>query len=309
MGKTIKKKKTVKRKSKKSKPVKKAHKEQPIKPVKKKTAAELEAEADALLKAADKKEDTNKPTATYYFDKVEEEAFLEFIRSDDKHHRDMIYNKYLNKPFKRMVESILRRYPIFIGNYTMEEVEASGLVHLISNMSKFNPTKVNEQGKKYKAFSYCQTIVRNFYRDWGKKMYAEKISNLNYDDHCDEIENKEEFIYEIDFSNDEQVQELILSYITKLRDKINNDKSLRRNEIIVGEAIINVLESWDILFLEETRQGKYNKRVTNNYTKNKVLLLLKEQTRLSTKDIRASMEQFKELYFLNKKLFYSDEDE
>lgn len=292
-------------------------------PQKKKSAKELEAEADALLNAAEKNitPESNKlvvnesetiiiaETPNYYFGKVEEEMFLKYVRSTDKHERDIIYNKYLKNPFQKMVESILRRYPVHIGNYTMEEVEQNGLSHLIENMWKYQPDRLNKEGKKAKAFSYCQTIVRNYYRDHGKRSYSEKTSNLNYEDFSGEIENMDEYMYEMDYSEDVEIQELISSLVGRLKDKVENDKSLRKNEIIVGEAIMNVLENWDILFTEETRQGKYNKRVTNNYTKNKILLLLKEQTRLSTKDIRASMKQFKELYFLNKKVFYSDDDE
>jgi hypothetical protein len=278
-------------------------------PQKKKTSAQLEAEADALLKAASEKTEQPAEGSNHYFGKSEEEQFLIYIRSTDQHQRDIIYNKWLKNPFQKMVESILRRYPVHMGNYTMEEVEQNGLSHLIENMSKFNPEKLNKEGKKVKAFSYCQTIVRNYYRDHGKRSYNEKVSNLNYDDFSGEIENMDEYMYEIDYSDDAQIQELMNSTVTRLKDKVTNDKTLRKNEIIVGEAIIDVLEHWDILFLEETRQGKYNKRVTNNYTKNKILLLLKEQTRLSTKDIRASMKQFKELYFINKKVFYSDVDE
>jgi hypothetical protein len=333
--------KKIKEKKKAAKPKNKIKKEATKKTVKskiqtppsekKKSSAELEKEADALLKAVSKglhksideinidplrihNQVTTEAivlleTPNYYFGKNEEENFLKYIRSTDQHERDLLYNKWLKNPFQKMVESILRRYPVHIGNYTMEEVEQNGLSHLIENMSKFQPEKLNKEGKKVRAFSYCQTIVRNYYRDHGKRSYSEKTSNLNYEDFSGEIENMDEYMYEIDYSDDSEIQELMNSTLGRLRDKIDNDKSLRKNEIIVGEAIINVLEHWDILFMEETRQGKYNKRVTNNYTKNKILLLLKEQTRLSTKDIRASMKQFKELYFINKKMFYSDVDE
>lgn len=276
---------------------------------KKQTAKELEDEATALLLKAEKDSKPPVETANYYFGDKEEEMFLLFVNSEDKHERDLLYNKWLKKPFQKMVESILRKYPIHIGNYDIKEVEENGLSHLIEHMGKFDPTRLNKEGKKVKAFSYCQTIVRNYFRDHGKRSYAEKTSNLSYDDFSSEIENMKEYTYEMDISNDLEMKELMDSLIIKLKEKLVEDKSLRKNEIIVGEAIINVLECWDVLFLEETRHGKYNKRVTNNYTKNKILLLLKEQTRLSTKDIRASMKQFKELYFINKRFFFSEEDD
>jgi hypothetical protein len=82
-----------------------------------------------------------------------------------------------------------------------------------------------------------------------------------------------------------------------MRDRIDEDGTLKKNEIIVGEAIINVLSNWHILFLEETPDGRVNKKITNKYQKNKILQLLKEQTRLNTKEIRMSMKPYKEIYF------------
>ena len=56
---------------------------------------------------------------------------------------------------------------------------------------------------------------------------------------------------------------------------------MKKNEIIVGDAIVNVLKNWHVLFMEDSPEGKYNKRVTNKFAKNKILLFLKEQTGLS----------------------------
>lgn len=251
-----------------------------------------------------KKENNN-----YYFGEQEEESFLLFINSTNPIEREVVYNKYLKAPFQRMVESILRKYPIHIGNYDIGEVEKNGLSHLIEHMVKFDPNRPSKSGKKVKAFSYCQTIVRNYFRDHSKKSYHEKTTNLNYEDHSSEVESRDEYMYEIDVFEENKIIQLIQTIILKMKDRLENDKSLKKNEIIVGEAIINVLEDWDLLFLEDTKYGKYNKKITNNYTKNKILLLLKEQTQLSTKDIRIAMKQFKELYAFTKKAFFNDEDE
>ena len=81
---------------------------------------------------------------------------------------------------------------------------------------------------------------------------------------------------------------------------------MKKNEIIVGEAIANVLKNWHILFMEDSPDGKYNKRVTNKFAKNKILLFLKEQTNLSTKEIRIAIKPFKEIYFFEKIEYLED---
>ena len=241
-----------------------------------------------------------------YFAEREEQAVLDYINSDSLEEKNQIYNEILIEPFRKMIQSILRRYPIHIGNYDMEEVESNALTHLIEHMVKFNPDKITKSGNKTKAFSYCQTIIRNYYKDHSKKSYTEKKVNLSYDDYIDEINEGVEYSYEMEQDNQHQLEMLIQSVITKIEDKIDNDPVMKKNEIIVGDAIVNVLKNWHVLFMEDSPEGKYNKRVTNKFAKNKILLFLKEQTSLSTKEIRIAIKPFKEIYFIEK-IDYMDE--
>ena len=74
-----------------------------------------------------------------YFAEREEQAVVDYINSTSFDERNRIYNEILIEPFRKMIQSILRRYPIHIGNYEMEEVESNALTHLIEHMVKFNP--------------------------------------------------------------------------------------------------------------------------------------------------------------------------
>ena len=58
-----------------------------------------------------------------YFAEREEQAVVDYINSTSFDERNRIYNEILIEPFRKMIQSILRRYPIHIGNYEMEEVE------------------------------------------------------------------------------------------------------------------------------------------------------------------------------------------
>lgn len=280
-----------------------------------------------------------------YFAEREEKAVFDYINSNSAEEKNRIYNKILLEPFRKMIQSILRRYPIFIGNYDMEEVESNALTHLIEHMIKYRPFIIernnngsdkwvklpseyrfwyvddaNEKLKSMiiedcehnyrifnsKAFSYCQTIIRNYYKDHGRKSYSDKKINLSYDDYVDEINESIEYSYEIEVENQHQLENLINNVIGKIEDKIDNDTTMKKNEIIVGDAIVNVLKNWHVLFMEDTPDGKYNKRVTNKFAKNKILLFLKEQTGLSTKEIRIGIKPFKEIYFVEKIDFIDD---
>lgn len=273
-----------------------------------------------------------------YFAEREEQAVIDYINSDSLEEKNQIYNKILIEPFRKMIQSILRRYPIHIGNYDMEEVESNALAHLIDHMVKYRPfiierrkktsdDKWNKLGNKYrfiyqndvkdklksivdddynyrifnsKAFSYCQTIIRNYYKDHSKKSYTERKTNLSFDDYIDEINENIEYTYEMEMENQHQLEKLINNVIEKIEDRIDNDQTIKKNEVVVGDAIVNVLKNWQVLFMEDSPDGKYNKRITNKFAKNKILLYLKEQTGLSTKEIRIGIKPFKEIYFIEK---------
>jgi len=280
-----------------------------------------------------------------YFAEKEEQAVLDYINSNSEEEKNRIYNQILIKPFRIMIETILRRYPIYIGNYDMNEIESNALTHLIEHMIKYRPfiiecnrrgsdkwTKLdishrfwfiedanidlkflieNKDNNLYrifnsKAYSYCQTIIRNYYKDHGKKSYTEKKTNLSFDDYIDEINENIEYSYEIEMETQNQLEKLINGIIDKIEFRIDNDILMKKNEIIVGDAIINVLKNWHILFMEDSPDGRYNKRITNKFAKNKILLFLKEQTNLSTKEIRIAIKPFKEIYFILKTDYMED---
>lgn len=285
------------------------------------------------MKKKNEEEEVNAP----YFAEREEQAVLDYIISNSAEEKNKIYNEILLVPFRKMIESILRRYPIHVGNYDIEEVESNARSHLIEHMVKYRPfiIEYNNSGKwvkmpeeyrfiyqkdaekmlqtlmiehydeeyrifNSKAYSYCQTIIRNHYKDHSKKSYIEKKTNLNFDDHIDEINENVEYTYELEMETQHHYEKLINDVVEKIENRINNDSSIKKNEAIVGDAIVNVLKNWHILFQEDSPEGKYNKRVTNKFQKNKILLFLKEQTGLSTKEIRIALKPFKEIYFMLK---------
>lgn len=280
-----------------------------------------------------------------YFAEREEQAVFDYIRSNSAEEKNRIYNKILIEPFRKMIQSILRRYPIHIGNYDILEVESNALSHLIEHMIKYRPFIIEfnrvgtdkwnkmdvshrfwyadeayqdlhsliEENNNYnyrifnsKAYSYCQTIIRNYYKDHGKRTNIEKKTNLCFDDHVDEVNENMDFTYEIEMEIDHHYEMLINTVIGKIEDKIDNDPTMKKNEIIVGDAIINVLKNWHILFVEDSPDGKYNKKITNKFKKNKVLLFLKEQTNLTTKEIRLGIKPFRDIYFIEKMDYLND---
>lgn len=240
-----------------------------------------------------------KKTKKIYFSEREEQAVIDYIKSDSKEEKDKIYNEILKEPFRIMTESILRRYPIHFGTYDIYDIEKNALSHLIERMVTYDENRVLDGGRKARAYSYCQTIIRNYYRDHSEKSYKEKTNNLHFDDFSEEICNKDEYLYRIDDEKSD-MEILIANIVQSIENKIKSDVQLKENEITVGYAIINILNNWNVLFLEDSPDGKYEKSVTNKYAKNKILVYLKEQTNLTTKEMRQAIKSFKDIYYLEK---------
>ena len=169
-----------------------------------------------------------------YFAEREEQAVINYIKATTAEEKNKIYNEILLVPFRKMIESILRRYPIHIGNYDIVEVESNARSHLIEHMIKFNPDKITKSGNKAKAYSYCQTIIRNYYKDHSKKSYIEKKTNLCFDDYIDEINENVEYSYEIETETQHQFEKLINTVVAKIEDKIDNDPTMKKMKLLLA---------------------------------------------------------------------------
>lgn len=252
-----------------------------------------------------------KKVSIEYFGDVEEAAVLKYNHSLDKDEKNEIFESVLKVPFQRMIESILRKYPIYIGNYEMREVEMNAISHLLENMVKYNPNKILKNGNKPKAFSYCQTIVRNYYKLWGRVNYNLTKTNLHFDDYTKDVYNNENNIFEMDLDIDGNRREtpyvgLFENIIDGIEWRLEHDQNLRNNDILIGNELVSIFKNWEILFLEESPESNIDVEITGKYLKNKIYLILRENTGLQLKDIRTSLKIFKDVYIFEKKCLNED---
>jgi hypothetical protein len=159
------------------------------------------------------------------------------------------------------------------------------------------------------AYAYCGTIVRNFYKDHSKNSRNEIIINQSIDSEENSFDIDDiKFSYELDIYQENDPILTLFNYVIEcIETTISYDDTLTNEEIVVGNAIIEIFRNWEVLFMEQTELGEYDKKVTNNFTKNKILYYLKEITNMDMKEIRNSMKKYKELYGLIKEDFGPDE--
>ena len=191
-----------------------------------------------------------------------------------------------------MTESIIRRYNLYPPDEEFQETFDDTISFLMTKLSCFDPTT------KYKAYSYCGTICKNYLIYKINQYSKNQKRNVSYDNPLDTVQN--DITDSISYSYDENdpkngfLSELTGSTVENIQQIIEDKDELKLsdNEVKVGLALINLMTNWDELF---TQMG------SNKFNKSSILLFLKETTMMSTKEVRDSMRIYKKKYYEIKK--------
>ena len=214
-----------------------------------------------------------------YFYDDEENAIVLYLTSEDEIEKNKIYNEVLHPALTKMIESIIRRYDLYVPDEEFQETFDDTISFLMTKINKFNP----ESG--YKAYSYCGTICKN-YLIYKINKYNKKIArDRDYDELQSEIEDSLNYSYNKGFNlyNTIDYNEIISSVTKSIKDTLESEV-LKENEIKVGMALLEILENWEDLFI---RMG------SNKFNKSSIFMFLKETTILPINDIRHGMRKFK----------------
>lgn len=217
-----------------------------------------------------------------YFYEKQEQAVIDYVNSNDVTERNEIFNNILMPAFSKMVESIINRYKLYIPDEEFKETYDDTISFLMTKIHLFNP----EAG--YKAYSYCGTICKN-YLIWRVKTYNKKVTRVEkYDSVQNKISDNLKLSYKDSDNQRQFLTELIQETAKKIEDVLENDHKLKENEIKLGKTLIFLLKNWEEI-MDENSSNKFNK--------SSILLFIKENTNLNTKEIRDSMKKFKNTYF------------
>jgi hypothetical protein len=233
-----------------------------------------------------------KRTIAPYFGPEQEEAVILYVASDDQLERNIIYSRKLHEPLNKMVEYIIKRYKLYRKGMSFEEQHMDALGDLIMKADKF------DGGRGKKAYSYYGTIIKRYLigklidDDKNMKKYS------SFDDVSSYLETKDEYQYELTNHDDFNITKFMFKLIDEI--KVEIDKGLKENEKhptkkkftdneqAVGYALIDILENWETIFEDMGEGSKYNKIA--------ILETMRNNTGLTTKDIRLAMKRYKTLY-------------
>jgi len=231
------------------------------------------------LTSTDIKKKGRKAKQKNYFDIQEETAVVEYLTAETFEEKNKIYNEFLKHPLDKMISSIIRRYKLYRKDIDFNEIHTDTHSFLLTKIDKFKPSK------EKKAYSYFGTICKNYLMGQIQKDQKEINRKVSYEDISSDLENDESLSYNIDNDNVES-ETIIKNFLVELK-KTLAEKSLSENEIKLGQALTEIFENYDTIFVG-TSNNKYNKNI--------ILLSLREMTNLNTKEIRSAIKKYKVIY-------------
>ena len=223
-----------------------------------------------------KKNETPKRIGDFY--EEEEQAVLDYLNETDPIARDILFAEKLWVPITKMVESIIRRYKLFVPEESYKDTFYDTISFLITKLDKFDPGK-------FKAYSYYGTICKNY--------LIGKIQNFNKTQERNPLYsnvsggfNKLEFSTTLEIFDTSIAVDSIKKIVAKLKSMIEekDEIPLKDSEVKLGNALITLFENWDYI-LSTDGSPKLNKSA--------ILLFLKDSTGLDAKGIRDNIKKFK----------------
>lgn len=236
------------------------------------------------------------PNKKVYFGEEQEKAFVEYVNSTNKHHRDRIFANKLYHPFTKMIESIIRRYNLFTPDESFDDTFFDTMSFLITKINNFDTSK------NKKAYSYCGTICKNYLILKRTQYIKRSQRQISYDilypnsesDKRVEVYGGKESEENIDFTTN-----LINKTISQLQETLlpENADVLTENEVMIGSALLEMMMNWEEIF-------KY--MGSKKFNKSCVLQFLRDYTDLPTKEIRDAMKKYKDIYIFTKQNLIKD---
>lgn len=287
-----------------------------------------------------------------YFYENEENAIIHYINEEDYVEKNRIFNESIYPALTKMIESIIRRYKLFVPDEDFDQNFNDTISYLLTKINHFKSTitgyelienekeiskhdyvimseedikqKIRDASDEdpdyvvvyfgfdnedsdeiikkyykkethnYKAYSYCGTVCKNYLMFKSTQYQKKKIRNASYDEVFNEISNNIQ--YSTDDTNNAEMVEILVNDIANEIERMTNNYEehlLNENEVKVGKALVNLLRNWEELLPDGG---------SNKLQKSSVLYFLREETMMTTKEVRDNMKKFKCVYKLLKKI-------
>ena len=222
-----------------------------------------------------------------YFYEEEEAAIIAYLTSDDPIFREKIFMEKIYEVLSKMVESIIRRYKLYMPDEDYIDTFSDTLSFLLTKLDKFVPGK-------YKAYSYYGTICKNYLIGRLQAFSKAQMRNPLYSAVPGGFNSIKYSTQEGE--NNYNLAADVIEKLTKRLYKMIDEKDeipLKESEVKLASALINLFENWDFI-LTTDGSPKLNKSA--------ILFFLKDVTGLDAKGIRDNIKKFKKEFIIIKSI-------
>jgi hypothetical protein len=159
-----------------------------------------------------------------YFYEQEEQAVIDYVSSDDQVEKNRIYLECLQPAFTKMIESIIRRYNLYLPDEIFQETFDDTMSFLLTKIEHFKP----DSG--FKAYSYCGTICKNYLILKIKQYNNNLIRNDRYEVIQNDIVDNVKFSYDSDNDQIQFLTELLENITKEISAMLESKESFKLNE-------------------------------------------------------------------------------
>jgi len=212
-----------------------------------------------------------KSKKNHYFTQVHEDAIIEYVATDDRDRRNVLYRDFIGPAFSEMVEKIIFTYK-FTTLQNVDSLKEECVIWLTTILDKYDINKGS------KAFSYFSVITKNWFIQKIKKQSKQLKKEIPLDDvvkdgDLEAVSCQNEYL---------TIREEYEFWIT-LRSEVDSweTQDMKPNERKVLKAVQILLDSPDDIPI-------FNKKA--------IYLYLRELTGLNTKQIVNYLNKMRERY-------------
>lgn len=224
-----------------------------------------------MKKKQTRKKSKYKTKKNHYFTQVHEDAIIEYVATDDRDRRNVLYKEFIGPAFSEMVEKIIFTYK-FTSLNNVNVLKEECIIWLTTILDKYDSTKGS------KAFSYFSVITKNWFIQKTKKQSKRLKKEIPLDS---------------------VIKDGDLSAIT-----CHNEYDNLREQWEFWSSLRNEVDSWESVDMKpnERRVLKAVQILLDNpddipiFNKKAIYLYLRELTGLNTKQIVNYLNKMRERY-------------
>lgn len=278
-----------------------------------------------------------------YFYEKEEQAIVDYINETDSATKNKIFDTILYPALTKMIESIIRRYKLFVPDEEFDQNFSDTISYLLTKINHFRPHIVGYykyEGKtdgidfvemdrrtltqkskdalpedpqyvkvitedwddvyvsyyrkeehNYKAYSYCGTVCKNYLMYKCAQYSKKRLRNTPYDEIFEELSNSQKYTTEED-DYSATAAKLIANVATEIEIMVSDPEKncLTEDEVTVGNALVNLMRNWEDVLPSGS----------NKLQKSAILYFLREETMMTTKEVRDNMKKYRSIYYIFK---------